>query len=293
MRARLRFVPIFSVAFAIVSLLLSPYAGLHAATTTPATINYQGRLLNSSSNPLSGNYTFRFSLWQSADWVAGDTTGGGAINTGSVNYAGWQEAHALTTGTFGLFNMSLGSTTSFPNFDANTHKFLQVEVKATGAADTTYEILDPQGTTADTVDRKTIHDQAYAENADLAGYTDWRLPNVKELQSIVDYTRSPSATDAANVGPAISTMFNCTPIVNEAGDDDYGYYWTSTSANFTSGEPYYYAWYVAFGRAVNGEGEDYHGAGGVRFDTKYEGGPLGEGGERYYNYIRLVRNISE
>ena len=28
----------------------------------------------------------------------------------------------------------------------------------------------------------------------------------------------------------------------------------------------------------------------VRFDTKVEDGPLGEGGERYYNYVRLVRN---
>jgi len=132
---------------------------------------------------------------------------------------------------------------------------------------------------------------AYAENSDYAGHTDWRLPNVKELQSIVDYSYSPSASDAAKVGPAIDPLFNCTPIINEAGNDDYGYYWTSTSAHFTSGEPYYYAWYVAFGMAVNGEGLDFHGAGGVRFDTKHEGGPLGEGGERYYNYVRLVRNI--
>lgn len=132
----------------------------------------------------------------------------------------------------------------------------------------------------------------YAEGAEIAGYSDWRLPNVKELHSIVDYSYSPSATDPSQQGPAIDPMFNCTPIINEAGDDDYAYYWTSTSANFTSGEPYYYAWYVAFGRAVNGEGLDFHGAGGVRFDTKYEGGPLGEGGERYYNYVRLVRDIN-
>ena len=132
---------------------------------------------------------------------------------------------------------------------------------------------------------------AYAEGSEIAGYSDWRLPNVKELQGIVDYGYSPSATDASKVGPAIDPMFICTPIINEAGNDDYGYYWTSTSANFTSGEPYYYAWYVAFGMAVNGEGLDFHGAGGVRFDTKYEGGPLGEGGERYYNYVRLVRDI--
>lgn len=131
----------------------------------------------------------------------------------------------------------------------------------------------------------------YAENSNYAGHFDWRLPNVKELQSIVDYSYSPSATNAANVGPAIDPLFNCTPIVNEAGDDDYAYYWTSTSAHFTSGEPYYYAWYVAFGMAVNGEGLDFHGAGGVRFDTKYEGGPLGEGGERYYNHVRLVRDV--
>lgn len=133
----------------------------------------------------------------------------------------------------------------------------------------------------------------YTENSELAGYDDWRLPNVKELQSIVDYSRSPTATDQANVGPAIDPLFNCTSIINEADDDDYPYYWTSTSAYFSTASPgYYYAWYVAMGRAVNDEGLDFHGAGAVRFDTKYEGGPASEDAERYYNYVFLVRNAN-
>ncbi len=123
----------------------------------------------------------------------------------------------------------------------------------------------------------------YADTISYADYTDWRLPNVKELQAIVDYS---------GVFPAIDPMFTCTPIVNEAGADDYGYYWTGTSAYFGANQPeYYYAWYVAFGYAVDPTGEDTHGAGAVRFDTKVEGGPLGEGGERYYNHVRLVREV--
>jgi len=132
---------------------------------------------------------------------------------------------------------------------------------------------------------------SYAENSELAGYSDWRLPNVKELQGIVNYSYAPNAKDSENKRPAIDPVFNCTVITNEANNKDYPYYWTSTSARFQKGKPCYYAWYVAFGRAVGPEGKDLHGAGAVRFDTKYEGGPAGEGGERYYNYVRLVRNI--
>ncbi len=136
------------------------------------------------------------------------------------------------------------------------------------------------------------HALAYAQTqnkANFLGHNDWRLPNTKELQSLVDYTRSPGATNPANVGPAINAMFSCTAILNDGGKADYPYYWTSTSAISNPTGTYNNAWYVAFGRAENGSGEDLHGAGALRFDKKTVG--TGEGEERVLNYVRLVRNI--
>ena len=81
--------------------------------------------------------------------------------------------------------------------------------------------------------------------------------------------------------------------INEAGNADYPYVWTSTSNPYidpNDADGYWYAWYVAFGYAVDPDGNDIHGAGAVRFDTKAEGGATGPDGERYYNYVRLVRN---
>jgi len=136
------------------------------------------------------------------------------------------------------------------------------------------------------------HALAYAQTqnkANYLGHNDWRLPNTKELQSLVDYTRSPGATNSANVGPAINALFTCTAITNAGGKADYPYYWTNTSAIPNANGTYAYAWYVAFGRAEDGSGEDLHGAGAVRFDKKIVG--TGEGEERVLNYVRLVRNI--
>lgn len=132
----------------------------------------------------------------------------------------------------------------------------------------------------------------YAENSNLAGYTDWRLSNVKELQGIVDYSYAPDAKKLLQDGPAINPLFSTTEISNENGERDYPYFWTSTSARFQKGTPYYYAWYVAFGKAVNKEGKDFHGAGAVRFGPKDEKGPASQDAERYYNYVRLVRDVN-
>ncbi|MEI6124883.1 MAG: DUF1566 domain-containing protein, partial [Bacteroidota bacterium] len=136
------------------------------------------------------------------------------------------------------------------------------------------------------------HALAYAQmqnDTNYLGHNDWRVPNTKELQSIVDYTRSPYATNSSNIGPAINALFSCTGIFNDGGKADYPYYWTSTSAMSNANSTYPSAWYVAFGRAEDGNGEDLHGAGAVRFDAKVLGNGAGE--ERVLNYVRLVRNI--
>ncbi|WP_432798509.1 Lcl domain-containing protein [Poriferisphaera sp. WC338] len=147
----------------------------------------------------------------------------------------------------------------------------------------------------------------YCEQLKLAGHTDWRLPNAKELQSIVDYSRSPDATRS----PAINPIFNTTTIKNEGNKKDYPQFWTSTTHKSQRGGTN--AVYIAFGRALgfmsprppsnnprktsrNAKLMDVHGAGAQRSDMKSgnpDDYPQGHGPQgdviRIENFVRPVR----
>ncbi len=134
---------------------------------------------------------------------------------------------------------------------------------------------------------------AYCESLDAAGYDDWRLPNAKELQSIVDYGRAPDAQNPAQQGPAIDPIFGLTEAES--------WFWTGTTLlesppQAGTGSQ---AVYVTFGQAfgvLNSNLVNVHGAGAQRSDPK-SGDPnewadgRGPQGDqiRIYNYARCVR----
>ncbi|KJY82933.1 hypothetical protein TW81_12080 [Vibrio galatheae] len=134
---------------------------------------------------------------------------------------------------------------------------------------------------------------AYCENLELAEQSDWRLPNVKELQSIVDYTRSPATSGSAAIDP----LFTTTPITSEAKRQDYANYWSSTThENMRNGAN---GAYVAFGSSLGymrNAWIDVHGAGSQRSDPKTGTAsqfPRGHGPQgdaiRIDNMVRCVR----
>ena len=139
----------------------------------------------------------------------------------------------------------------------------------------------------------------YAENMQLAGYDDWRLPDAKELQSIVDYSRCPDVTGSAALDP----VFSITGITDPEGNPgQYPYFWTSTT-HLDGNNPYSPAVYIAFGEAqgkMNNTLMDVHGAGAQRSDPKTGDeadypdffGPQGD--VRYvFNHVRCVRNVND
>jgi hypothetical protein len=82
-----------------------------------------------------------------------------------------------------------------------------------------------------------------AEN--YLGYSDWRLPDAKELHSIVDYSRSPQRTGSAAIDP----VFRVSEITDEGDGTNYPFYWTGTTHLKSNGLADA-AVYICFGEAL-------------------------------------------
>jgi len=135
-------------------------------TTAPYTVSYSARLIDSLGAPVTTTQSIRFSLWTDADFDATDLLGSGAIDPAAVGYAGWNETHTVTPDANGLFQVRLGIFTTLPNFTLSVHTFLEVDVKPTASPLTSFEVLDPDGSTANLTDRFPLDSAAFAINAD-------------------------------------------------------------------------------------------------------------------------------
>ncbi|QGY39395.1 DUF1566 domain-containing protein [Pseudodesulfovibrio cashew] len=233
-------------------------------------------------NPSQGQRVIDCQDWSSTVY-RGQTLGGNPSAFG-VNFAdgrikGYPQYDHRGLGRFMRFvrgNPNYGKNDFLDNGDGT------VSDRATGL---TWQRKDSGGT------KNWRQALAYCENLELGGRTDWRLPNAKELQSIVDYTRSPPATGSAAIDPIFAVT------------EPESYFWTSTT--HLSGPRPDRAVYVAFGRAMGyfappGSSAaklflDVHGAGAQRSDPK-SGNPArfpqGHGPQgddiRILNYARCV-----
>ena len=231
-------------------------------------------------------------FWSSTEYVF--TTMGSIDTTFGVNFAdgrikgyGRTDPQGKEMDQYALFvrgNTDYGTNVFIDNSDGT------ITDNATGLMWT----QDDNGEGVNCEDALAWTQQKNDEN--YLGHEDWRLPNVKELQSIVDYSRAPDTTSS----PAIDSLFSCTGITNEDNQADYGFYWSGTTHLSFNGNADRAA-YVSFGRGMgqmNGETMDVHGAGCQRSDPK-DGdsadypklgqGPQGDA-QRVFNFVRLVRD---
>jgi hypothetical protein len=93
---------------------------------------------------------------------------------------------------------------------------------------------------------------AFCDNLNFAGHDDWRLPNIRELQSIVDYGRSNPSLDPVFGAPTLSAYWSSTPIADH----------------------HEYAWYVSFfGGIVDNGGVSASGKDGYLYSRAVRSGP--------------------
>lgn len=240
-------------------------------------------------NPSAGERIIDAQYWSSTEYVS--TTMNGFATTFGVNFADGRIKGYGRNSPRGEMTQYVRYVRGNPNYGVNNF----VANNDGTITDNATGLMWSQADSKTGMNWQAALAWVQTKNAEnYLGHTDWRLPNAKELHSIVDYKRSPDTTNSAAIDP----LFNVTAITNELGKTDYPFYWTSTT-HISSNSSGTTAVYLAFGRAMgymNGAWVDVHGAGAQRSDPKTGNAssyPQGRGpqGDAIHinNFVRVVR----
>ena len=178
--------------------------------------------------------------------------GSGYVGYGDKSYAGY--VRAVRGGQSG----ALGDSVIWPHDTMGSGSSDDVSTATGGYADngdgtvtdTSTELMWQKASSSNKTWEQAL---AYCEGLSFGGYTDWRLPTVKELQSLADYSR---------YYPAINITY--------FPDTAASWYWSSTTYVYYT----YYAWYVHFANGYVPNPNKYY-AGYVRAVRGGQSRPLG------------------
>ncbi|MGD9731581.1 MAG: DUF1566 domain-containing protein [Desulfamplus sp.] len=106
----------------------------------------------------------------------------------------------------------------------------------------------------DTSDNYMTWEEAlsYCKNLNLGGYSDWRLPTIRELKTIVDYSRYYPAIDINIFNNTFVSFYWSSTTNSYSTYDAWGVYFSSGSYSYSNKHGYYYVRAVRGGQSVVG-----------------------------------------
>ena len=175
---------------------------VHALTTIPYKLNFQGRLTDASGNPMAaGTYNMKFRIY--------DASSGGTLKWSE------QRANSASTGvtvtTGGLFSVQLGDVSSLPAniFSTSDTAALYFEIELPTPATATCTGASCESYTEGPMNRNKLASSAYSFNSDLLDGLDSgafaQLNTANTFNNTVSIQSS--SADALKVGYGLNPLF--------------------------------------------------------------------------------------